>query len=171
MPGHRDRHFSLMLLFLFTKVDRGLCDHDCWRTSPSIRPTSSCPCMPEAQADEPSTPTRLRWTWAQRRCYALTHVIIPECTPGIITGAMLAFTLSLDDFTISYFTTTPHGAEPLHADLLQAARRRHRPDAQRAERRSCSSRCWCCCIIVNRRTASNNSQKARRISPERRKHL
>ena len=39
--------------------------------------------------------------------YALRHVIIPECRQGIVTGAMLAFTLSLDDFTISYFTTTP----------------------------------------------------------------
>ena len=39
--------------------------------------------------------------------YALTHVIIPEIRQGIITGAMLAFTLSLDDFTISYFTTSP----------------------------------------------------------------
>ncbi len=39
--------------------------------------------------------------------YALTHVIIPECKQGIVTGALLAFTLSLDDFTISYFTTSP----------------------------------------------------------------
>lgn len=39
--------------------------------------------------------------------YALTHVIIPECKQGIMTGALLAFTLSLDDFTISYFTTSP----------------------------------------------------------------
>jgi spermidine/putrescine transport system permease protein len=39
--------------------------------------------------------------------YALFHVILPEVMPGVITGAMLAFTLSLDDFTISYFTTNP----------------------------------------------------------------
>ncbi len=39
--------------------------------------------------------------------YALTHVIIPECRQGIATGALLAFTLSLDDFTVSYFTTSP----------------------------------------------------------------
>ena len=39
--------------------------------------------------------------------YALLHVLIPECRQGIVTGALLAFTLSLDDFTISYFTTSP----------------------------------------------------------------
>jgi spermidine/putrescine transport system permease protein len=39
--------------------------------------------------------------------YALRRVILPSVRPGIITGALLAFTLSLDDFTISYFTTSP----------------------------------------------------------------
>ena len=37
---------------------------------------------------------------------ALYKVIIPEITPGIFTGAMLAFTMSLDDFVISYFTSS-----------------------------------------------------------------
>lgn len=31
-------------------------------------------------------------------------VVLPEITPGIVTGAIMAFTLSLDDFVISYFT-------------------------------------------------------------------
>lgn len=35
---------------------------------------------------------------------AFFKVTIPEITPGIITGAIMAFTLSLDDFVISYFT-------------------------------------------------------------------
>ena len=39
--------------------------------------------------------------------YALQHVILPEISPGVITGCLLAFTLSLDDFVISYFTTSP----------------------------------------------------------------
>ena len=39
--------------------------------------------------------------------YALFHVILPAVMPGVVTGALLAFTLSLDDFTISYFTTSP----------------------------------------------------------------
>ena len=35
----------------------------------------------------------------------LYHVIIPQIKPGIVTGALLAFTLSIDDFIISFFTT------------------------------------------------------------------
>ena len=37
---------------------------------------------------------------------ALYKVIIPEIMPGIFTGALLAFTMSLDDFVISYFTSS-----------------------------------------------------------------
>ena len=36
---------------------------------------------------------------------AFLKVEIPEIMPGIITGAIMAFTLSLDDFVISYFTS------------------------------------------------------------------
>ena len=40
-----------------------------------------------------------------RPSVALYKVVLPEITPGIITGALMAFTLSLDDFVISYFTS------------------------------------------------------------------
>lgn len=36
---------------------------------------------------------------------AFFKVTLPEILPGIITGAIMAFTLSLDDFVISYFTS------------------------------------------------------------------
>ena len=36
---------------------------------------------------------------------ALTRVIVPQIRPGIISGALIAFTMSFDDFVISYFTT------------------------------------------------------------------
>ena len=36
---------------------------------------------------------------------AFLKVEIPEILPGIVTGMIMAFTLSLDDFVISYFTT------------------------------------------------------------------
>lgn len=38
---------------------------------------------------------------------ALTKVIIPQIMPGIISGALIAFTMSFDDFVISYFVTGP----------------------------------------------------------------
>ena len=36
---------------------------------------------------------------------ALTKVIVPQIKPGIVSGALIAFTKSFDDFVISYFTT------------------------------------------------------------------
>ena len=49
--------------------------------------------LPEAAMDLGCTPVR-----------AFFKVEIPEIMPGIITGLIMAFTLSLDDFVISYFT-------------------------------------------------------------------
>lgn len=39
-------------------------------------------------------------TWMQ----AFWKVVLPEIKPGIISGALIAFTMSIDDFVISYFT-------------------------------------------------------------------
>ena len=34
-------------------------------------------------------------------------MIIPQIMPGIVSGALIAFTMSFDDFIISFFTTGP----------------------------------------------------------------
>jgi len=39
--------------------------------------------------------------------YAMRRVTLPLILPGVVAGAMLAFTLSLDDFVISFFTSGP----------------------------------------------------------------
>ena len=52
------------------------------------------PALPEAAMDLGCTPLR-----------AFLKVEIPEIMPGVITGLIMAFTLSLDDFVISYFTS------------------------------------------------------------------
>ena len=39
--------------------------------------------------------------------YLLWRITLPLLLPGIVAGAMLAFTLSLDDFVISFFTAGP----------------------------------------------------------------
>ncbi len=49
---------------------------------------------------------------AARDLYASTFdvvrkVLLPLIAPGIVAGALLAFTLSLDDFVISFFTSGP----------------------------------------------------------------
>ena len=36
---------------------------------------------------------------------AMTKVILPEIMPGVTSGMLMAFTMSLDDFVISYFTS------------------------------------------------------------------
>ncbi|QZY54794.1 ABC transporter permease [Crassaminicella profunda] len=52
------------------------------------------PYLEEAALDLGATPLQ-----------AFFKVILPEIMPGVITGLLLAFTLSLDDFMVSFFTT------------------------------------------------------------------
>ena len=37
--------------------------------------------------------------------YAYRKVVLPQISSGVITGLLIAFTLSIDDFVISFFTT------------------------------------------------------------------
>ncbi len=39
--------------------------------------------------------------------YAFFKVVFPELLPGIVTGFLMAFTMSLDDFIITHFTKGP----------------------------------------------------------------
>jgi spermidine/putrescine transport system permease protein len=36
---------------------------------------------------------------------AFFRVVLPEIMPGVVTGLIMAFTLSIDDFVVSYFTS------------------------------------------------------------------
>lgn len=54
--------------------------------------------------------------------YALRKVIIPEIRAGIITGALIAFTLSIDDFVISFFNTG-NGVSNLSIEIFAMSRR------------------------------------------------
>ncbi len=96
---------SLMILFTFSKIERGyvtmLLAHITFNTPYVI--LSVLPKLKqmnkhtyEAALDLGASPA-----------YALGHVILPQIMPGVVTGCLLAFTLSLDDFVISYFTTSP----------------------------------------------------------------
>ena len=95
---------SLMLMFLFAKVPLGKwtmimahiafdIPYVLFSVMPKLRQMN--PNLYEAALDLGCHPVK-----------ALYKVIIPEITPGIFTGAMLAFTMSLDDFVISYFTSS-----------------------------------------------------------------
>ena len=94
---------SLMLMFIFTKIPLGkwtmMMAHIAFDTPyvlfsvmPKLRQMN--PNLYEAALDLGCHPFKALW-----------KVIIPEISPGIVTGALLAFTKSLDDFVISYFTS------------------------------------------------------------------
>jgi spermidine/putrescine transport system permease protein len=55
------------------------------------------------------------------------HVTLPLMLPGVFAGAMLAFTLSLDDFVVSFFTTGP-GATTLPILIYSSVKRGITPD-------------------------------------------
>ena len=58
--------------------------------------------------------------------YAFRKVVLPEIQPGIITGAIMAFTMSIDDFVISYFTAGV-GVTNLSIKIYTMARRGIKP--------------------------------------------
>jgi len=59
--------------------------------------------------------------------YLLRRITLPLLLPGIVAGAMLAFTLSLDDFVISFFTAGPESVTlPLY--IYAAVRRDVTPE-------------------------------------------
>lgn len=57
---------------------------------------------------------------------AFMKVVIPEIRPGIMTGMLMAFTLSFDDFIISYFTSGPN-SQTLSVLIYSMTRRQISP--------------------------------------------
>lgn len=99
---------SLMLMFVFVGTMIGLSDKLSFWTMLIAHITFELPyvimsvlpkinqmdkSLPEAAMDLGCTPLE-----------TFFKVEIPEIFPGILSGAMMAFTMSLDDFVISYFT-------------------------------------------------------------------
>ena len=58
---------------------------------------------------------------------AFFKVILPSISSGIVTGFIMAFTLSLDDFVISYFLAPPN-FQPLPLLIYSMTKRRVTPD-------------------------------------------
>jgi len=54
---------------------------------------------------------------------ALRKILLPELKPGMITGFILAFTLSIDDFVVTLFTIGNEGLETLSTYIYADARR------------------------------------------------
>ena len=54
---------------------------------------------------------------------ALRKVMFPELRPGMISGFILAFTMSLDDFAVTFFTRGTIGLETLSTYIYADARK------------------------------------------------
>lgn len=59
--------------------------------------------------------------------YTFWKVVIPQIKPGIFSGFLMAFTMSIDDFVISFFTTGP-GVTNLSIEIYSMARRGIKPE-------------------------------------------
>ena len=59
--------------------------------------------------------------------YAIRKIIIPQIRPGIMAGFLMAFTMSIDDFVISFFTTGP-GVTNLSIEIYSMAKRGIKPE-------------------------------------------
>lgn len=59
--------------------------------------------------------------------YALRKVVLPQIKPGIVSGMLIAFTMSIDDFVISFFTTG-NGVTNLAIEVYSMTRRGLTPE-------------------------------------------
>lgn len=55
--------------------------------------------------------------------YALRKVLIPQLRPGMISGFLLSFVMSLDDFAVTYFTAGNGGLQTLSTYIYADARK------------------------------------------------
>jgi spermidine/putrescine transport system permease protein len=62
---------------------------------------------------------------------AFRDVLVPHIRPALVSGALLAFTLSLDDFVITFFTSTP-GTDTFPVLVYSLVKRGVTPDVNAA---------------------------------------
>ena len=112
---------SLFLLFVFLHISQGyttvILAHITFCTPYvvlSVMPklTQMNPNIYEAALDIGATPAQ-----------ALRKVLIPILRPGMISGFILAFTMSLDDFAVTFFTRGTIGLETLSTYIYADARK------------------------------------------------
>ena len=94
---------SLMLMFVFVNIPRGMFTmilaHVTFDT-----PYVLFAVLPKLRQLDPNT-YEAALDLGCKPMKAIFKVMIPEISPGIVTGGLLALTMSLDDFVISFFTT------------------------------------------------------------------
>ena len=112
---------SLFLLFVFLHFSQGyltvILAHITFGTPYvvlSVLPKLSQmnPNIYEAALDLGATPSQALW-----------KVLVPQLKPGMISGFILAFTMSLDDFAVTFFTRGTIGLETLSTYIYADARK------------------------------------------------
>lgn len=112
---------SLFLLFVFLHFSRGyltvILAHITFCTPYVVlnvlpKLSQMNPNIYEAALDLGATPMQ-----------ALRKVMIPQLRPGMISGFILAFTMSLDDFAVTYFTAGSSGLDTLSTYIYADARK------------------------------------------------
>ena len=112
---------SLFLLFVFLHISQGMLTvilaHISFCTPYvvlSVLPKLSQmnPNIYEAALDLGATPHQALW-----------KVMVPQLRPGMLSGFILAFTMSLDDFAVTFFTRGTVGLETLSTYIYADARK------------------------------------------------
>ena len=112
---------SLFLLFVFLNISQGyvtvILAHITFCTPYVVlnvlpRLTQMNPNIYEAALDMGATPFQALW-----------KVLIPMLKPGMISGFILAFTMSLDDFAVTFFTRGTIGLDTLSTYIYTDARK------------------------------------------------
>ena len=70
---------------------------------------------------------RLRWTWGLPRYMLFSKSFFRIFCPGVFSGFLLAFTMSLDDFVITHFTKGP-GVDTLSTKIYSEVRKGIKPE-------------------------------------------
>lgn len=116
---------SLMSLYVFFKIEFGfitlLLAHICFDI-----PYVILAVLPKLK-QLPSNTTEAALDLGATPSYAIRKIIIPQIKPGILSGFLLAFTMSIDDFVISFFTTG-NGVSNLSIEIYSMARKGIKPE-------------------------------------------
>ena len=116
---------SLMCLFLFVGLDFGFLTMLLAHITFNI-PYVILSVLPKLR-QLPENTTEAALDLGATPMYALRKIILPQIAPGIVSGLLMAFTMSIDDCAIAFFTTGP-GVTNLSIEIYSMARRGIKPE-------------------------------------------
>ena len=90
---------------------------------------------------------------------ALRKVILPQIRPGVVSGFILAFTLSIDDFAVTLFTKGNQGLETLSTFIYADARKGGLTPELRPLMTVVFLVVLVLLLVINSRTSKNNNKK------------